>query len=309
MSTTRFGWGARLLVAGLALAGLLAGRPAARAQTPAAKPAAAAGPVVVLRPTQREGLVAPVHTGSALTGGGAVTLAQPAPDTLVLNVTAAAAAKANPCQPSTASVDANVEQQFEVVFPAGVKPARLVLEARLSGLLRSEDCDCCLVSCVGGKCGKSGSAELVQAAASLHCGAESLATIAFPPKGVAGRDALAVNLAEGPVCVPVGPGCHTLHLTLRLSAEQPKALCPHIASAEFAPPPALPPNWIHTPDPFGGLDRTGLGFQVVVRVEPLPAETEPVPPPRPVPAATQLPPALEAPARPVGAPGAVLPRK
>src|SRR5262249_14760173 len=199
--------------------------------------------------------------------------------------------------------------KFEVAFPAGAKPARLVLEARLTGLLRSEAGDCCLGSCAGGKCGKAGSAELVQAVGSVHCGPEALATMTFAPRGVAGRDALAVNLAEGPVCVPVGPGCHTLHLNFRIAAEQPKALCPHIASAEFAPPPALPPNWIHPPDPFGGLDRTGLGFQVIVRIEPLPAEPEPAPPPEPVSAATRLPPVPDAPARPVGAPGAVLPRK
>jgi hypothetical protein len=291
------------------VAGLLAGRPAARAQGPAGKPAVAAGPAVLLRPGPREGLVAPAHTGSALTGGGAVTLAQPAPDTLVLSVTGTAAAKANPCQPSSASVEANVDQQFEVVFPAGPRPARLVLEGRLSGLLRSEDGECCLGACPAGKGGKSGSAELVQAVAGVHCGPEALATITFSPKGVAGRDALAVNLAEGPVCVPVGPGCHTLHLNLRISAEQPRGLCPHIASAEFAPPPALPPNWIHTPDPFGGLDRGGLGFRVVLRVEPLPAEAEPVPPPSPAPATTQLPPPLAAPTRPVGASGAVVPRQ
>src|SRR5262249_35046108 len=75
-SRRRFGWATRLLVAGLARAGLLAGRPVVPAQAPPAKPTAA-GPVVLLRPTQREGLVTPVHTGSALTGGGAVTLAQP----------------------------------------------------------------------------------------------------------------------------------------------------------------------------------------------------------------------------------------
>src|SRR5689334_3839948 len=115
MARNCFGWGARLLVAGLAVAGLLAGRPAAPAQAPPAKLAAAVGAVVLLRPGPREGLVAPVHTGSALTGGGAVTLAQPAPDTLVVGVTAAAAAKANPCQPSSATVEASVDQQFEVV--------------------------------------------------------------------------------------------------------------------------------------------------------------------------------------------------
>jgi hypothetical protein len=196
---------------------------------------------------------------------------QPAPDTLIVILTGAAAAKANPCTPSMAGVEAAVEQQFEVIFSAGVKPARLVLEGRVLGLLRSEG-------------PKSGSAELVQATAAAHCDSQTIAGLNFPPKSVGGREALAVNLAAGPVCVPVGPGCHGLYLSLLVTASQNRSLCPHISSAEFAPTPALPPTWIHPPDPFGGVDRSGLGFQVTVRVEPVPN-----PPPAP-PAAEQLPP-------------------
>jgi hypothetical protein len=269
-----FGWGARLVAGGLvALAGLFVGRgPAFSAEPP--KGVAAGAPVVFLKPTQRDGYVTPSRHSSALTGGGAVTVLQPAPDTLVVTLTGAAAAKANPFKPSVASVEAAVEQQFEVVFPAGVKPARLILEGRVHGLLRSEDGDCCLVSCADGKCGKSGSAEMVHASATVHCDSQALAGLNFPPKSVNGREALAVNLAEGPVCVPVGPGCHGLHLRLQITASQSRSLCPHIASAEFAPPPALPPTWIHSTDPFSGVDRSGMGFQVIVRVEPAP----PVPP-------------------------------
>jgi hypothetical protein len=70
--------------------------------------------------------------------------------------------------------------------------------------------------------------------------------------------------------VPVGPGCYRLGLSLHITASQGRLLCPHIASAEFAPPPALPPTWIHSPDLFGGVERSGLGFQVTMRVEPTP---------------------------------------
>jgi hypothetical protein len=196
---------------------------------------------------------------------------QPAPDTLTITLTGAAAAKANPFAPSMASLEAAVEQKFEVVFPAGFTPAHLILEGRVLGLLRSE-------------CLKSGSAELVQATAAVHHDSQTLVGLNFPPKSVSGREALAVNLADGSACVPVGPGCHTLHLSLHITASQSRCLCPHISSAEFAPPPALPPTWIHFPDPFGGLDRTGLGFQVTVRVEPAPKA------PSALPAAEQQPP-------------------
>jgi hypothetical protein len=262
-----FGWCARLAAGGLvALASLLVGRgPAFAAEPP--KAGAPEVPVVLLKPTQRDGHVAPVHHGSALTGGGAVTVLQPAPDQLIVTLTGAAAAKANPCTPNLATVEADVEQLFEVVFPAGVKPARLILEGRVQGLLRSEGM-------------KSGSAGLVQATAAVHTDAQTLAGLNFAPKCVNGQEALAVNLAEGPVCVPVGPGCLGLHLRLHITASQGRSLCPHISSAEFAPPPALPPTWIHSPDPFGGVDRSGLGFQVTVRVEPAPPAAAQQPPPK-----------------------------
>jgi hypothetical protein len=241
---------ARLLGAGLALAGLLAVLPAALSQAPPAK----AAPTVVLRATQREGLVSPVRQGSALTGGGAVAVAQPSPDTLVLTLTGVAAAKANPCGTSLATLEAWLAQNVEVVLPGGGTSARLIVEGRLNGLLRSAGT-------------KSGSAEMVSATAAVLCGGQQLANLELGPRGAAGCDALAVHLAQGPVCVNVGPGCHTVQLNLRLSAAQGKAFLPHIASAEFAPPPALPANWVRNPDPHNGVDRSGLGFQITIRAE------------------------------------------
>jgi len=265
MSTTGLSWAALALC-------IVLGDAAAQTPTAAshgAPPQPPTAPPVILRPTQRNAEAASIREGTALTGGGGVIVAQPSPDRLLLTVTGAAAAKANPFKPSHALLDANVEQGFEVIFPAGVKPARLILEARVNGLLRSDDGKCC------GH--EAGTAELIEATAGVQCGEQSLGGVTLPPKSVAGRDALAVNLAAGPVCVPVGPGCHTLVVHFKVSAGQGKGACPRIASAEFAPPPALPANWIHSPDPFGGLDRTGLGFQIAVRVEPLPPEQVPAP--------------------------------
>jgi hypothetical protein len=265
-----FGWGARLIAGGLvALAFLFVERgPVFAAEPP--KAVLPEAPIVFLKPTQRDGHVTPTSECSARTGGGAVAVLQPAPDQLIITLTGVAAAKANPFSPSMASIEAAVEQQFEVVFPAAVRPARLILEGHVLGLLRSEG-------------QKSGSAELVQATAEVHYGSQALGGLNFPPRSVSGREALAVNLAEGPVCVPVGPGCHGLHLCLRISAAQGPSLCPHVSSAEFAPPPALPPTWIHSPDPFAGVDRSGLGFQVTVRVEPAPPAVEAAPPPKALP--------------------------
>jgi hypothetical protein len=264
MVRNSLGWGACLLAGVLALACPVV-RPGRASAAEPSKAGVPEAPVVFLKPTQRDGHAAPIRQGSALTGGGAVTVLQPAPDTLIITLTGAAAAKANPCKPSVASLEAAVEQQFEVVFPAGFKPAHLILEGRVLGLLRSEG-------------HKSDSAELVEATAAVHHGPQTLVGLNFPSKSVNGREALALNLAAGPACVPVGPGCLSLHVSLHITASQGRSLCPHISSAEFAPPPALPPTWIHSPDPFGGVDRSGLGFQVTVRVEPAPK----APPAQPV---------------------------
>jgi hypothetical protein len=218
--------------------------------------ARAAEPVVVLRPTHRDGQVVPRRCGWAHTGGGDIVVTQPSPDTLVFTLTGAAAAKGMPVKASHAELTATLCQEFEVLFPGGYKPARLTLEARANGLLRSK--------------GKCGHAELTGATASVHNGEQELMQVSLPPRSVGGHEALAVHLAEGPANVFIGPGCLRLTANFRIAASRAPDLCPHLSSAEFAPPPALPAPWITEPDPFTGTDRSRLGFQVIVHAEPLP---------------------------------------
>src|SRR5262245_31974229 len=98
----------------------------------------AADPIVVLRPTTREGPGVPSRFGWAINGGGEVSVVQPAPDTLVMTLNGVVAAKGNPIKPSSAELVADLTQQFEILFPQGFKPVQLGLEARVNGLLRSE---------------------------------------------------------------------------------------------------------------------------------------------------------------------------
>src|SRR5262245_22160950 len=193
MFTVRSGWQARPLGRGLALAVGLAAPPV-RGQTPAA-------PVVALRPVHRDATVVPAHTGAAVTGGGDVLVTQPSADTLIVTLTGAVAAKGTPVIGSHAELTTEVDQEFEVVFPNGARPARLTVEARLNGLLRSK--------------GK-GVAELTGAAAGLSAGPETVATLSLGPRTASGQESLGVHIAEGPACVPVGPGCLKLHMSLRL---------------------------------------------------------------------------------------------
>jgi hypothetical protein len=78
---------------------------------------------------------------------------------------------------------------------------------------------------------------------------------------------LSINDAEGPACIPITPGCYTLHQVFNFSACMPKGLLPCKApSAEFAAD-ALDPLWIDYKEPFYGADKSAYGFQVTIRVE------------------------------------------
>ena len=61
------------------------------------------------------------------------------------------------------------------------------------------------------------------------------------------------------------------HQTFAVSAAHPQSLwCCKAASAEFAPDPALDPLWISYWEPFHGAIKKDFGFQVVLKVAPVP---------------------------------------
>src|SRR5271154_7150188 len=91
---------------------------------------------IVLGP--RRSQVTPCRSGHAHTGAGNIDVAQPSPDTVVITMTGVAAAGANPCKESQANVSFDLGQEVEIRFDSpGLKKARLVVEARIIGLLHS----------------------------------------------------------------------------------------------------------------------------------------------------------------------------
>src|SRR5262249_7420234 len=107
-------------------------------QTPPATPVAAPPPPASIKLGLRHGPAVPARCGHAHTGAGNVDVAQPSPDTVVVTMTGVAAAGANPCKESLAAVSFGLCQDFEVRFDSPkLKKAKLVIEARVIGLLRS----------------------------------------------------------------------------------------------------------------------------------------------------------------------------
>jgi hypothetical protein len=234
----------------------------------------------------RHGHVTPTRAGCTHTGGGNVDVAQPSPDTLVVTATGVAVACGAPGCPALAALDLDLEQCFEIAFDKpGLKAAKLTVEGRIIGLLRSH--------CCGKKCG---AAEETGGCATVSASGVALVTLCVPAHSVSGGDNLSLNDHDGPVSVPVMPGKYTLHEAWHIAAQHPACVLPcKASSAEFAPDPALDPLWISYWEPFHGAAKKDFGFQITIKV----AEdsggtangaTEPVAPPSPTKQGAVLPP-------------------
>lgn len=229
----------------------------------------------------RHGHVTPHREGCSHTGGGNIDVAlSKEGDAITVTMTGVAVATGAPCSPGAATLAFDLEQEFEVVFEKPeVKAAKLTLEGRVIGLLRSH--------CKGG-----GSAEESDGCASVSCGPVDLVTLCVPSHSVAGGENLSINDREGPLTVPITTGKFTLHQRFHIGARHPKSILPcKAASAEFAPDPALDVLWISYWEPFHGAIKKDFGFQVTLKVAAEDVKegngkdkegiTEKVPPPKP----------------------------
>jgi hypothetical protein len=215
-------------------------------------PAAAAAPPASLVLGPRHGHVTPEGHGCTHTGGGNIDVAQPSPDTIVITMTGVAVAYGSVCDASAAQ-NCDLEQAFEVSFDSPkLKKAKLTMEARVIGLLRSH--------------GKNDTAAYDNACAGVVSGSTALLHLCVPPHSVGGCENLSVNDRAGPFSVPIVPGKYCLQQTFVVSAAAHKCLLCKGPSAEFAPDPALDPLWISYKEPFHGAAKKDFGFQVILKV-------------------------------------------
>jgi hypothetical protein len=254
---------AALTAALLSAAGLVAqgqppgapGRPAEARPAALVQPAPAApAPKASLTLYERHGHVTPRRQGFQHTGAGNIDVSQTSPDTVVITMAGVAVAGPHPWKDSTAAMDFDLTQCFEVsVDRAEVKAVKLTLEARVIGLLRS------------GHCSK-GLAEESGGCATVTAGPAAVVTVCAPPHSVGCGESLSINDHEGPVTAPVAVGKYTLHQTFHVGVSNPHGLCGKASSSEFAPDPALDPLWISYWEPFHGAAKKDFGFQVTLKV-------------------------------------------
>lgn len=222
---------------------------------PALAPGQAPAPPASINLGARHGHVTPVRAGFNHTGGGNIDVAQPTPDTVVITMTGVAVAGGHPCKCSAATLNFDLVQDLEISFDSPkLKKAKLTLEARVIGLLRSH-------------CKGDGSASEGPGCATVSVGPVEIATVCAPAHTVAGGENLSINDREGPKEAPIQPGKYTLHQTFTVAATHGKTLrLAKAASAEFAPDPALDPLWISYWEPFHGAGKKDFGFQVTIKV-------------------------------------------
>ncbi len=220
-------------------------------------------PAVTIDLGGRQAQAVPTRSGFNHTGGGNIDVQQPAPDTLVVTMTGVAVAGGCPGKDSVAALAFELCQEFEVsIARPDVKRAKLTVEARVIGLLRSHEKG-------GGSAAITCPAHALVTACGVAGEAPALVEVSLPGRAVAGGENLSVNDKCGPVAAVVPAGKYTLREAFGVQAAHPKRVWPcKAASAEFAPDPALDPLWISYWEPFHGAQKKDFGFQVTVKVSP-----------------------------------------
>ena len=203
-----------------------------------------AQPPVIIKLGDRHGHGTPHRIGCTHLGGGNIEVEQPLPNEVLILLRGAAVATGHPFKDSQAEMQFELDQDLKVVFhePEKIKAAKLTMEGKLIGLLRSQP------GCH--EHNSRGSAECGSACAELICEDNVLVSLCVPPHSVGGGENLTINCQKGPACIPILPGCYRLHETFRLAAAHPHCSLPcWPASAEFAPG-ALNEKWIGYWEPF-----------------------------------------------------------
>jgi hypothetical protein len=238
------------------------GRAAQPTPVPAGSPvtitvttASAPPPPVSITLGARHAHVVPARSGFTHTGAGNIDVAQPSADTVVVTMTGVAVAGGHPVKASGAALNFQLDQSFEVSFDnPKVKKAKISIEGRVIGLLRSERKGC-------------GSASEGPGYATVNSDKLAVVLLSVTEHSVAAGESLSINDHEGPAEAAIAPGKYTLHGTFTIAAAHDKSLrLTKAVSSEFAPDPALDPLWISYWEPFHGASKKDFGFQITIKV-------------------------------------------
>lgn len=228
---------------------------------PVAAPAADApsGPAYQIVLRSRHAEATPNRTKDAQTGGGAIVVEQPEPQTIVVTMGGAAVVGSD-YHGSSAGIDFQLDQDLDIVATRpGVRRPRIGMVGRVVGTLQVTD---------PGKCGKTcGSSEQGPATACLATGDTTLLSVNVKSTSAGCGQEIAINHRDGPVECASAAGCYHLQAAFRLGVNQGKGVFNRqSAVADFDPAPQLDAFWADALKPFRAVPRREFGFKLVVRV-------------------------------------------
>jgi hypothetical protein len=216
---------------------------------------------IVLRSRSAEAI--PTRCKDAQTGGGAILVEQPEPNTVIATMGGSAVVGSELCG-SAAGIDFNLDQELEIVpLHRGARAPRVGMVGRVVGTMQvSDPSKCCKGT--GKPCG---TAEQGPATASLTMGETSLLALGVKSAGASCGQELAINHREGPVECPAVPGCYHLTGSFHIGVTQGKGVFHRqFAVADFDPAPQLDAFWADALKPFRAIPRRDFGFKVILRV-------------------------------------------
>jgi hypothetical protein len=256
------------------LVGLVAAEPehAAPTKAPAPAPKVAAPPVrIVLGP--RAGTADGKRNGLAYINGPIIEVAQPRPDTVIINMMGVVAVGGFPMGDSLAEALFDLNQQLRIEAKPGINQVQLVMEAQLAGLMRSNRPG-------------AGAITVGPADAAVLSGGAPILQVGFPSRSHTGTDSQFISDRAGPTEVIAAPGDYCLTQKFSITGTHPKR-CFHknVATAMFAPEYGRPAEWLVLLDPTHQAPKVkDMGFRVLLHVEPAPALSVILPAPSAVPA-------------------------
>jgi hypothetical protein len=216
---------------------------------------------ILLRSRRAE--VTPNRTREAQTGGGAILVEQPEPNTIVVTMRGAAVAGSE-CRGGSATLDFNLEQDLDIIATRkGLRPPRIGMVGRVVGTLQVTDPGHCFKGS-----GKScGNADQGPAAATLSMGETNLLTLNVQPEAASVGQELSINHREGPVEASTSVGSYRLTGIFRIGVTQSRNVWHRQAAvADFDPAPQLDGSWADALRPFRAIPRQDFGFKLILRV-------------------------------------------
>lgn len=215
---------------------------------------------IVLR--SRNADATPYREKGAQTGGGAIEVEQPEPNTIVIRMTGSAASSSLG-HGSKSGIRFHLLQDFEIVpTRSGIRAPRIGMVGKVVGTLQ------------GTKDPRShrqgGSSSATQGPASAWIAGSSgdtILSVDVENEVTCHGGEKSINHRCGPVEILTEAGAYQLTSDFEIATQQSSDLLYHrYAVADFAPAPQFDPLWRDALKPFRAVPRKDFGYTLVVRV-------------------------------------------